>query len=44
MGVLLLMSLGCTVLTSLIFTPALLAVVPAPHVALGGYHAEAVAH
>jgi hopanoid biosynthesis associated RND transporter like protein HpnN len=44
MGVLLLMSLGCTVLTSLIFTPALLAVVPAPHVALGGYHEQAVAH
>jgi hopanoid biosynthesis associated RND transporter like protein HpnN len=44
MGVLLLMSLGCTVVTSLIFTPALLGVVPAPHVALGGYHEEAVVH
>jgi hopanoid biosynthesis associated RND transporter like protein HpnN len=44
MGVLLLMSLGCTVVTSLIFTPALLAVVPAPHVALGGYHEAVVAH
>ena len=43
MGVLLLMSLGCTVVTSLIFTPALLALVPAPHVVLGGYHEEAVA-
>jgi hopanoid biosynthesis associated RND transporter like protein HpnN len=40
MGVLLLMSLGCTVVTTLFFTPALLAVVPAPHVALGGYKEE----
>ena len=40
MGVLLLMSLGCTVVTSLIFTPALLALVPAPHVVLGGYRQE----
>ncbi len=42
MGVLLLMSLGCTVVTSLIFTPALLGMVPAPHVALGGYKEEVV--
>ena len=42
MGVLLLMSLGCTVVTSLIFTPALLGMVPAPHVVLGGYREEAV--
>jgi hopanoid biosynthesis associated RND transporter like protein HpnN len=36
MGVLLLLSLGSTVLTTLIFVPALLAVVPRPHVLLGG--------
>jgi hopanoid biosynthesis associated RND transporter like protein HpnN len=36
MGVLLLMCLGCTVLTTMIFVPALLALVPRPHVALGG--------
>jgi uncharacterized protein len=36
MGVLLLMSLGCTVLTTLLFVPALLAIVPRPHVPLGG--------
>jgi hopanoid biosynthesis associated RND transporter like protein HpnN len=36
MGLLLLMSLGCTVATTLIFVPALLALVPRPHVALGG--------
>jgi predicted RND superfamily exporter protein len=40
MGVLLLMSLGCTVATTLVFTPALLGLVPAPHVALGGYKEE----
>jgi hypothetical protein len=43
MGVLLLMSLGCTVMTTLIFTPALLAIVPAPHVALGAYKEDVVA-
>ncbi len=43
MGVLLLMSLGCTVVTSLIFTPALLGMVPAPHVVLGGYRDAPVA-
>jgi predicted RND superfamily exporter protein len=42
MGVLLLMSLGCTVVTTLVFTPALLACVPAPHVALGAYKEEVV--
>jgi len=42
MGVLLLMSLGCTVVTSLIFTPALLGMVPAPHVVLGGYKEDVV--
>jgi len=36
MGVLLLLSLGSTVLTTLIFVPALLAVMPRPHVLLGG--------
>ncbi len=36
MGILLLMSLFCTVLTTLLFVPALLAVVPKPHVVLGG--------
>jgi predicted RND superfamily exporter protein len=40
MGVLLLMSLGCTVVTTLVFTPAMLQLVPAPHVALGGYKEE----
>jgi hopanoid biosynthesis associated RND transporter like protein HpnN len=43
MGVLLLMSLGCTVVTTLVFTPALLQLVPAPHVALGGYKEEVAA-
>ena len=43
MGVLLLMSLGCTVVTSLIFTPALLGMVPHPRVVLGGYKDEVVA-
>jgi predicted RND superfamily exporter protein len=36
MGILLLLSLFCTVLTTLLFVPALLAVVPKPHVVLGG--------
>ncbi len=36
MGTLLLISLGCTVATTLLFVPALLAVVPRPHVVLGG--------
>jgi hopanoid biosynthesis associated RND transporter like protein HpnN len=36
MGVLLLMSLGCTVATTLVFVPALLALLPRPHVVLGG--------
>jgi hypothetical protein len=36
MGVLLLISLGCTVATTLIFVPALLALLPKPHVTLGG--------
>jgi hopanoid biosynthesis associated RND transporter like protein HpnN len=36
MGVLLLLSLGSTVLTTLLFVPALLAVMPRPHVLLGG--------
>jgi hypothetical protein len=36
------MSLGCTVVTTLVFTPALLACVPAPHVALGAYKEEVV--
>jgi hopanoid biosynthesis associated RND transporter like protein HpnN len=36
MGVLLLMSLGCTVATTLFFVPALLALLPRPHVALAG--------
>jgi hopanoid biosynthesis associated RND transporter like protein HpnN len=36
MGVLLLISLGCTVLTTLLFVPALLAVLPRPRVILGG--------
>ncbi len=36
MGTLLLISLGCTVLTTLLFVPALLAVMPRPHVIFGG--------
>jgi predicted RND superfamily exporter protein len=36
MGDLLLMSLGCTVVTTLVFVPAMLAVVPRLHVVLGG--------
>ena len=36
MGTLLLISLGCTVSTTLLFVPALLAVLPRPHVILGG--------
>ena len=36
MGTLLLISLACTVLTTLLFVPALLAVVPRPRVILGG--------
>jgi hopanoid biosynthesis associated RND transporter like protein HpnN len=36
MGTLLLLSLGSTVLTTLVFVPALLAVMPRPHVLLGG--------
>jgi hopanoid biosynthesis associated RND transporter like protein HpnN len=36
MGTLLLMSLFCTVITTLFFVPALLATVPRPHVLLGG--------
>jgi hopanoid biosynthesis associated RND transporter like protein HpnN len=36
MGLLLLLSLACTVLTTLLFVPALLAVMPRPHVPLGG--------
>jgi len=40
MGVLLLLSLGSTVLTTLLFVPALLVVVPRPHVLLGGVRAE----
>jgi hypothetical protein len=36
MGDLLLISLGCTVLTTLVFVPALLAIVPRFHVLLGG--------
>ena len=39
MGILLLMSLGCTVITTLVFTPAVLAMVPHPHVKLAGIHA-----
>ena len=37
MGTLLLMSLFCTVITTLLFVPALLAAVPHPHVPLGGF-------
>jgi predicted RND superfamily exporter protein len=36
MGKLLLLSLFCTVITTLFFVPALLSVVPKPHVILGG--------
>ncbi|MEJ0047309.1 MAG: MMPL family transporter [Rhodospirillales bacterium] len=36
MGALLLISLGCTVTTTLVFVPALLSIVPRPHVPLGG--------
>ena len=36
MGTLLLISLGCTVATTLLFVPALLAVLPRPHVIFGG--------
>jgi hopanoid biosynthesis associated RND transporter like protein HpnN len=36
MGVLLLISLGCTVTTTLLFVPALLSVIPRPHVIFGG--------
>jgi hypothetical protein len=36
MGVLLLLSLFCTVSTTLLFVPALLAVIPRPHVVFGG--------
>jgi hopanoid biosynthesis associated RND transporter like protein HpnN len=36
MGVLLLISLGCTVVTSLTFVPAMLGMLPRPHVALAG--------
>jgi hopanoid biosynthesis associated RND transporter like protein HpnN len=39
MGVLLLISLGSTVMTTLFFVPAMLAIVPRPHVPLGGGHA-----
>jgi predicted RND superfamily exporter protein len=42
MGVLLLLSLGSTVITTLIFVPALLAVMPRPHVLLGGRTADEV--
>ena len=38
MGVLLLISLGCTVTTTLIFVPAMLSLMPRPHVPLGGSH------
>jgi hypothetical protein len=40
MGVLLLISLGCTVATTLVFVPALLAVMPRPRVILGGVKPE----
>ena len=40
MGVLLLLSLGSTVVTTLIFVPALLVVMPRPHVLLGGVHED----
>jgi len=36
MGVLLLISLVCTVVTTLLFVPALLAVIPRPRVTFGG--------
>ncbi len=38
MGTLLLMSLLCTVVTTLLFVPALLAIAPHPHVKLAGIH------
>jgi hypothetical protein len=38
MGVLLLMSLSCSVVTTLFFVPAMLALMPRPHVPLGGSH------
>jgi hopanoid biosynthesis associated RND transporter like protein HpnN len=38
MGALLLISLSCTVVTSLTFLPALLGMLPRPHVALAGLH------
>jgi hopanoid biosynthesis associated RND transporter like protein HpnN len=40
MGALLLISLGCTVATTLVFVPALLAVMPRPRVILGGVKPE----
>ena len=40
MGTLLLISLGCTVLTTLLFVPALLATIPRPRVILGGSDRE----
>jgi hopanoid biosynthesis associated RND transporter like protein HpnN len=43
MGTLLLMSLFCTVITTLFFVPALLAVVPRPHVLLGGIKEDKLA-
>jgi len=36
MGVLLLISLGSTVTTTLLFMPAMLAILPHPHVPLSG--------
>jgi hopanoid biosynthesis associated RND transporter like protein HpnN len=42
MGALLLISLACTVVTTLVFVPALLAVIPRPHVILGGVDRENV--
>lgn len=43
MGALLLMSLGCTVLTTLVFVPAMLSLAPRPHVPLGGTSDPALA-
>ncbi len=40
MGTLLLISLGCTVVTTLLFVPALLATIPRPRVILGGSDRE----
>ena len=40
MGTLLLISLLCTVVTTLLFVPALLATIPRPHVILGGVDKE----